>query len=302
MNSLFLQKCLLSDNVPNMIIYGKSLMNQRILSYYYDIMSIKHINEMTFNNFSYRSSLYHSEIDIKKINKENINHFYDLLKKKINHREYYTDKKYKTIIFYNCDAIKISIQNRLRVIIEKYRETTIFIFISHKINNIIVPIKSRCVLIRIPNETMYDKCKIIKNCPNDQTYKNKIYDYLTLFSSVKDKDAIISNLNEIKDFESHYHILSSQILHIINIELSSSCFKKLKEYAYFILKYNLHIPLLFKILLNEITNKIVLTNKIIFEIVKLFSDTDYQLIYSYKKIIVLEGFLLKLNDLLNSRY
>ena len=82
MNHLLLKKCLLSDNVPNLIIFGKSFLNQVILSYYYDIMSITNINEITFNNLTYRSSLYHSEIDIKKINKDNINHFYELLKKK----------------------------------------------------------------------------------------------------------------------------------------------------------------------------------------------------------------------------
>ena len=302
MNHLLLKKCLLSDNVPNLIIFGKSFLNQVILSYYYDIMSITNINEITFNNLTYRSSLYHSEIDIKKINKDNINHFYELLKKKIDHKEYYTDKKYKTIIFYNCESIKSSIQNRLRVIIEKYRETTIFIFICHKITNIIEPIKSRCVLIRIPNDTSYEKCKIIKNCSGDQAYKNKIYDYLTLFPSPKDKEAIASNLNHMQSFESHYHILSSQILNVVNRELSESGLIQLKEYAYFILKYNMQIPLFMKILLNEIGDKKILSDNTLFKVVKLFSDIDYQLINSYKKIIVLECFLLKLNDLLNSRY
>lgn len=302
MNHLLLKKCLLSDNVPNIIIFGKSFLNQPILSYYYDIMSIKHINDITINNLTYRSSLYHSEIDIKKINKDNINNFYDLLKKTIDHKDYYTDKKYKTIIFYNCESIKLSIQNRLRVMIEKYRETTIFIFICHKITNIIEPIKSRCVLIRVPNDNLYDKCKIIKNCSGDQACKNKIYDYLTLFPSIKDKEAITSNLNHMESFESHYHILSSKIINIVNQELSSSSFNQFKEYAYFILKYSLHIPLFMEILLNEIANKKILTNNQFFKIVKLFSDIDYQLINSYKKIIVLECFLIKLNDLLNSRY
>lgn len=303
MNHSILNKCLLNEESPNMIIFGKPFLDESILQYYYQIMSITNVNDSLHNNFPYRNSIYHSEIDIKKINKENINSFYDLLNTIIHHKEYYTDKKYKTIIFYNCDKLKNAIQSKLRVMIEKYRETTVFIFICHKINSFIEPIKSRCVLIRIPNDTMYEKCKLIKDVSiDDQMYKNKLYDYLTDFSSLKDKEEIYSQINNLKDFKSHYHILSSMIIKVIDKELSLFISKKLKEYAFVILKYDIQINLLMKILLDEINKHFVLTNKTLISIVQLMSNIDVQMIKSYKKIIVLESFLFKLNHILSNKY
>lgn len=303
MNYSILKKCLLTEESPNMIIYGKPFLDQEILSFYYADMSISNINEDIYHNFGYRYSKYHYEIDIKKINKENINHFYELLNIIINHKEYYTDKKYKTIIFYNIDKIKHTIQTKLRVIIEKYRETTVFIFICHKINSMIEPIKSRCILIRIPNDTMYEKCTIIKDIKsNNQLYKNKIYDYLTYFSPLKDKEEVYNNLDNLKDFKSHYHIFSSKIIQVIDKELTICISKKLKEFAYSILKYDLNFSLLMKILLDEISNNFVLTNREIFIIIQLMSKIDIQLIKSYKKIIVLESFFFELNHILSNKY
>ena len=59
MNNIFFKKCLLSLNVPNMIIYGKPFLSDEILNYYHDINNIDHIIEKQFNNLSYKSSVYH---------------------------------------------------------------------------------------------------------------------------------------------------------------------------------------------------------------------------------------------------
>lgn len=305
MNNIFFKKCLLSLNVPNMIIYGKPFLSDEILNYYHDINNIDHIIEKQFNNLSYKSSVYHYEIDLSKINRDTINIFYDLLVSIINHKEYFNTKRCKTIIFYNCDKLKITMQSKLRVIIEKYRETTIFIFICYKINKIIEPIKSRCILIRIPCDDIKEKCFIIKDIDKSKVNeKNKIFDYQTLFSSNKDKEALKQIVDKkIYDFKSHYHILCDKIIILIKEKnLSEDNFKKIKECAYHILKYNLDIPLFLRILLEELTKDKTLTNNIRFKIVHILTDIEYKIIKSYKKIIVLEKLLINLQSLFSNKY
>ena len=92
------------------------------------------------------------------------------------------------------------------------------------------------------------------------------------------------------------------IILVINKELSLFISKKLKEYAFVILKYDIQINLLMKILLDEINKHFVLTNKTLISIVQLMSNIDVQMIKSYKKIIVLESFLFKLNHILSNKY
>ena len=51
-----------------------------------------------------------------------------------------------------------------------------------------------------------------------------------------------------------------------------------------------------------INKHFVLTNKTLISIVQLMSNIDVQMIKSYKKIIVLESFLFKLNHILSNKY
>lgn len=304
MNNDLLKKCLLSINVPNMIIYGKPFLSDEILKYYHNINNIEHITEKQFNNLSYKSSLYHYEIDLSKINRDNINIFYDLLVSVINHKEYFNTKRYKTIIFSNCDKLKITMQSKLRVIIEKYRETTIFIFICYKINKIIEPIKSRCILIRIPCDNMKEKCVLLTKIDKSNICeKNKIFYYQTLFTSKTDKEALKDIINEKIIFKSHYHIMCDKIILLIKEKnLSEDNFKKIKECAYHILKYKLDIPLFLRILLDELTKDKTLTNYMRMTIIHILTDIEYKIIKSYKKIIVLEKLLFHLQSIFSNKY
>ena len=102
--------------------------------------------------------LHHNYIlfDMNQLNKNNILYFFNNLMEIIRSKDYYNNSM-RIIIFNNFNLIKNIIQNKLRVILEKYRSTTLFILITHKYNSIINPIRSRCLSIRFPSLTPYEK-------------------------------------------------------------------------------------------------------------------------------------------------
>ena len=304
MNNI-LQKCILSSNVPNMIIYGRPFIYRYIIEIYYEINQIdknRDIKSKNYDNFHYICSSKHYEIDCEKFNKDNINDFNRLFTSLIETKEYYGDSSYKTIIFYNCDTLKTSLQNKLRVIIEKYRKTCIFIFLCYKINRLIDPLKSRCILLRTPHISIYQKCQITASMDsNNVTLKNNIYDHLEMFPSTDDITAITLCRDKLNDFKNHYQLLAEKIIKIIEIKnITIHYYTIIKEYAYEILKYNLDIPLLLKILLHAFIDDKKYTSTILSKIIQLFADTEHKLLKSYKKIILFECLLFSLHTIIHS--
>ena len=120
----------------------------------------------------------------------------------------------------------------LRVIIEKYRLTSVFIIISNKYNNIINPIKSRCLSVRIPSLSNKDKRRIIhKNI----CYKNiteDYYDFLYYFNNTK----TIHNLSKIKCiFDKGYITPCHKIIN----DISSLSYKSILKYAKLLIFFKL---------------------------------------------------------------
>ena len=299
MNDIF-EKCILSDNVPNMLLYGQSYLYDKVIDRFY---KLKNITDVKINQGSlpYKYSNIHYEINCADlINTKDYEKIFDSM---IRYKEYYSDIEYKTIMMYNCNHLKVSFQNKLRVIIEKYRQNCIFIFICHKLNGIIEPVKSRCILIRYSSMSMNDKCKISSTISKqDYQLRDKIFDNLSLFDSEKDKKAIILCKNDMSDFESHYHLLIYDILSIFQNELTVNIFHEIKKKAYQIIKINIDMNVFLKLLLDIITETYVLNTKIQIKIVQLFAEIEYKLLKSYKKIIFIEYLLLSLKRIIDNKY
>ena len=63
----------------------------------------------------------YSIFDLKQICNKNIHKFFNILIELIQSKNYYINRSYRIIIFKNFNLIKHIIQQKLRVIIEKYR-------------------------------------------------------------------------------------------------------------------------------------------------------------------------------------
>jgi hypothetical protein len=306
MNNI-LHKCILSKNVPNMIIYGRPFMYQSFIDVYYEINNIDkthHIRDKNYEHFHYKCSSKHYEIDCEKFNKDNRNDFNRLFTSLIETKEYYVNLSHKTIIFYNCDQLKHSLQNTFRVIIEKYRKTCVFIFLCYKINRFIEPLKSRCILLRMSQLSMYQKCQVSAKLDrtNDEL-KNKIYDHLEMFPSSDDIDAIDLCKDKLAAFENHYQLLADKIIKIIEIKnMTIHYYNLIREYSYDILKYNLDIPLFFKNLLNIFINDKKYTSEILSNVIRLLSEIEHKILTSYKKLILIEGVFFSLHEIIHPNH
>ena len=146
----------------------------------------------------------------------------------IKYKEYYSDIDQKIIILYNADTLKLSIQNKMRVIIEKYRENCIFIFFCNKLNRLIEPLKSRCITIRRENLSIYNRCEIIHTL-KDQADKNKLYDQLQMFDTKEDVFFLNNCKEELKDFTDIYQITVDKIYIYLKQNLTIHNLSRLKN-------------------------------------------------------------------------
>jgi len=298
--SLF-EKCLHSKNTPNIILYGNPFIYNEMIETIYKIRNIKYIKDGNYHSFQYKYSDYHYEINCEELKKDNLNDFFTIFDMIIKYKEFYSDVDQKIIILYNADTLKLSIQNKLRVIIEKYRENCIFIFFCNKLNSLIEPLKSRCITIRRKNLSIYNRCEIIHTL-KDQKDKNKLYDQLQIFDTKEDVFFLNNSKEELKDFTDIYQITVDKIYIYLKQNLTINNFSRLKNEAYLIIKYNLKIEMFLKIFLSTVLSddKLIDTDK--YNIIRKFAEIEHKLLKSYKKVILLEGLLIYLQKIIYNRY
>ena len=292
---IILKNALNSDNTPNIMLYPKYSKNilKEIFS---DIYTIKNYNHFNKNDIFYTKTNIYYEFDMKNIINKNLETFTEILKEIIITKNHYSNLKYKIIIFNNFNHIKLSLQNILRVIIEKYRQTSLFICITDKLNSIIDPLKSRFLCLRInpPNKKQIRKI-IYEN--SDKKLKNaKYYDFM--YSLEKKKDIIISTDYEkqINKFLDIYYIISEEILKIINKKnIKKENYIELRNIVHNILKYNININKFYKTLLDILLkdNKIRDIKK--YKLIRYFADSQMNFIQSYRKSIIIESLLINIH-------
>ena len=131
-NKEILINALDSKDLPNLLIYPKQ--GEKIFyECFSKIYNTNNIQELKMNEISYIKTSSYYEFNLKFIISKNINNLIEIIKNIIISKDFYSDNN-KIIIFKNFNEIKISLQNILRVIIEKYRETTIFVLLTDKYN------------------------------------------------------------------------------------------------------------------------------------------------------------------------
>ena len=220
---------------------------------------------------------------MKYITNKNIDDFIIILDDIINNKNYYNNLENKMIIMDCFSEIKYSLQNILRVKIEKYRITTIFILITNNLTSIIDPLRSRCLCIRntLQNKKklFYDKLEGIHNSEIIEIFENQSED--------------------VKQFIFPYDILINNIVKIYEKQYNSINIQKLKEICYSILKYNLSINKFYSIFLIRLLNISRITDKKKSKLIHFFANSQYNFIRSYRSLIILESLLINIYSFLN---
>ncbi len=282
-----------NKDTPNIILSGSYKINK--LSILYDYIS-KDNNKTTKYNIDY---IYHRDykiFDMLQINKSKEDNFFELLFENIQCKNYYSD--FKIIILDNFNLISNKIQNKFRVIFEKYRTTTMFILITDKLNSIINPIQSRFLMIRIKEILPSEKRNISRVYLKDLSYikKSKIYDKIYKLSDNSDiKNYSINREGILLDHKDIYMKIVEKIRSIK--EINKSTIIIIKKISYYIEKYN--IQYFHREILDILTNDNILTINTKSNLCKCVIDNEYNYIKSNNKILSNENLFINLVSILN---
>lgn len=291
LNKEILINALNSKDLPNLLIYPKQGEN-----IFYDcfnkIYNTNNIQELKMNDISYIKTNSYYEFNLKFMISKKINNLIEIIKNIIISKDFYSNNN-KIIIFKNFNEIKISLQNILRVIIEKYRETTIFVLLTDKYSNIIQPLKSRFLCLRFPQETNKEKRKIIYNNTDKKLKTHKYYDFMY---SLKTEDIKKIALKEVKieKYINPYDKISLEILKIYDKKINKNKLCNLRDISYNILKNNINVNKFYKNLLEHLLKNKKLRDNTKYKIIKILADSQYDFKISYRNIIILESLLINI--------
>ena len=145
-----LNKIFKSNNIPNLILYGfHSIDKFNILK---EFININNCILNTNYNIKFYSNNDIKIFDMKDIKNSQIEIFFTIIFEIIKCKNYYSNNL-RILILKNFNHIHKNIQDRFRVIFEKYRINILFIIITDNYNSILNPIKSRFLSIRIRDLT-----------------------------------------------------------------------------------------------------------------------------------------------------
>ena len=290
-----LNKAIYSKNCPNLIIYGhKEIDKLNII-----ISILKDINNIPLKTIKdkiiWKSNPFYKIFNLEFIINKNISNFFYILNELIYSKNYYLKDYKRIIIFNNFNKISYNLQSKLRVIIEKYRLTTIFILISNNFTSILEPIKSRCLCIRIPALSTKEKRKLSKGIIKELSYNKKtiIYDKIYELNN-NNKIEFYSEFNEglFLNYETIYEIIYKRIIKLSQKDkLIKEDIDNIREISYNIEKYNLydiHSEFLSLFIKDP---KYTFTKKI--KIIQLFANSEYNYQKSYRSLINIENLFIQ---------
>lgn len=286
-----LNKDIFNKNSPNIIFYGHNI---NINDYLYD--KFGKLNSIIENKITYQNNSNCKVFDINNIKKKNIEYLFIFLKSILITENYYNKYNQHIIIFKDYNFIHNSIQNKLRVIIEKYRKTTQFLLITNSFGTIIYPIQSRCLCIRVPEMNYKSKRNLSREYIKDKPYEERIPIYDKIYS-LHEKDEIIlySKYNEyIQKHEDIYIKIYKKLEYWINTDFN---LREIKDYSYNILKYdvkNIHIKLCELFIQDP-----KYTSKQKFKCIKCLTDCEYEFKKSYRSLVHIEKMFIQLIYLLD---
>lgn len=280
---------------PNIIFYGHKI---NLCDYLTHVFG--KTNTITKEKIIYQNNHACKIFNIDTVKSKNIDDFFSLLFEIIRSENYYSKFGQHIIILLNYNHISQGIQNKLRVIIEKYRKTTQFIMITEKINTIINPIKSRCLCIRIPNMTMKEKRDLSRTYLKDKSYEERIPIYDCIYS-LNDKDDIIK-YSEYNEYIRHHEDIYLKIYQKLNewldewINNDNINLSEIKDYSYHILKYSLldiHVRLYEYFIVDP-----KYTAKQKYKLTKCITNNEYDFSKSYRSLVHIESLLITILYLL----
>jgi replication factor C subunit 3/5 len=215
---------------------------------------------------------------------------------------------YKIVIINTIDNLSYYAQASLRRTMEKYADSCKFIFVSHQLSKIHEPLKSRCLMVRVPlpsnelltniamnvalKENIQLKCTdIIEIVNNSHNNINKLYGYLehkknqVPFTPSWDRIIIII-VDEILNKDNY------------NIKNFGDLIKNIRDLLYQLFITNIDFHIIIKEIMNIMKMKIN-DNEIKYKIIEETSKFENRISQGTRHIIHLEAYLIKVIQIIN---
>ena len=217
-------------------------------------------------------------------------------------------KLFKVVVVNKIDNLSYYAQASLRRTMEKYADTCKFIFISDQLSKIIEPIRSRCLLIRVPLPNKIQIMNTLLHISIKENIELSPLEYHDIISRSENQMNLAIWLLDIKKYGADYMVnwkslLDKIILLITDIDNYNQLnilkiLNKVKEYFYLIFITNIDTQkvmrnLMFKLLKTQETIYVKLN---IFEITSMFERRISQ---GTRHIIHFEAYIIRLLYLLN---
>ena len=295
---LILNKSLSSNNSPNLVLSGVDRLDKlSILMSYLTKIDDSPTLSLARYDIKWLSNPTYKVFNMHHIKYKQSNHFFGIINEIISSKNYYTGLS-RIIVLSNFNNIHINIQNKFRVIFEKFRTTTLFILITSRLNSIINPVLSRFLLIRIPDISRGEKRTISRGYLKDLSYDKKSIIYDKIYLLVNEEDIIFYSQGNDGILMNHLTIHDKIRQKIISIQkINKKTLTEIKELSYTIEKYNLKN--FHKELFLSFLNDLRLSFSVQCKICKLIAECESTYHRSFNTILSIENCILTLVHILN---
>jgi replication factor C subunit 3/5 len=215
---------------------------------------------------------------------------------------------YKIVVINLIDNLSYYAQASLRRTMEKYADSCKFIFISNQLSKIHEPLKSRCLMIRIPLPTDLSLCSMILDISHKENIKLNGKDIKDIIVKSNNNINKMFGLLELKKY--NINITESWdkiIIMIIDIILNKKNYnskmipdviKNVRELLYQLYITNIDFNYIIRDILNKIKINIVDPN-LRYLIIEEASKYENRISQGTRYIVHLEAFLIKVIQILN---
>ncbi|KAG7191926.1 Replication factor C (RF-C) subunit [Scheffersomyces spartinae] len=318
-----------SGDFPHLLVYGPTGAGKKTRVYatlqeiFGSAVERLKIDVKTFTTSSNRklefnviSSPYHLEITPSDMGNNDRVVIQDLLKdvastEQVDFTSSKVKHRFKVVVINEADCLSRDAQAALRRTMEKYSANTRLILVCNSISNIIPPIKSRTLLVRIPKPTIEEIGDILNMVAKKEQVKfnsndpQAITSFLNNLAEKSDRNLrrsllafeTISMQNETIPITNNsgpqltldWEIIISGIADAVLKSRSVATLAKLRDAYYELLAHCIPAKIILKTLLFNLIEKLGDSN-VVPKLVELASDYDERLSLGQKSIFHLEGF------------
>jgi len=218
-------------------------------------------------------------------------------------------KLFKVVVINKIDNLSYYAQASLRRTMEKYADTCKFIFVCDQLSNIIEPIRSRCLLVRVPLPTKHQISGTLLNICQEEKIDINTKDFINIVENSDNKVSIAIWLLEMYKIKINYNDNWNKLITDITVMLTDfsnyNIVKTEKILNQILSKF--YILFITNIPTQEIIRNIMLkliekldNIKLKLRIIEITSIFEVRISQGTRHIIHIEAYIIRLLYLLNN--